>query len=357
MPFIDLLPQVDSTAKLKVVLAQLKATEGRATELVTFLLPAGADIVAARRFIGNELVEAGNIKSRATRDGVEASLKHTLNMLYTLRDTEALTKGLAIFASPEGATALIPPAPIAARTYRCGKSFETAPLSTMLRSSDVYALIVLDRGEFTLGMLEGTSVRLLWDEQSHIIGKHRAGGQSAHRYERQIELATVDFFKQCAALVWESLGPAEKLAQYKGLILGGPGYAKREFLDGNYLDYRLRPLVLPQLYDVGYTSDAGLSELVARAALQMKDLALAKEKRVVERFFKAVADGIGIYGTDEVWDALSKGQVETLLLDAGSDPDLSDVSVGSVVFVSDESEEGKCFKAMGGLGAILRFKA
>ena len=51
--------------------------------------------------------------------------------------------------------------------------------------------------------------------------------------------------------------------------------------------------------DVGYTDESGLRELVEKAAESMKDMEIAREKDLVNRFMREVRkgdEGLAVYG-------------------------------------------------------------
>ncbi|MDP7208113.1 MAG: Vms1/Ankzf1 family peptidyl-tRNA hydrolase, partial [Candidatus Bathyarchaeota archaeon] len=72
---------------------------------------------------------------------------------------------------------------------------------------------------------------------SGVAGKTRAGGQSARRYERLRDMHLNEFFTRVGKHITEIFLNAQNL---KGIIVGGPGPTKEDFLKGNYLHYELK---------------------------------------------------------------------------------------------------------------------
>ncbi|WP_256443539.1 eukaryotic release factor 1 family protein [Candidatus Nanopusillus massiliensis] len=83
--------------------------------------------------------------------------------------------------------AIEPPDKLNIRLYRCGSRFVLDPLKELISPKQIYGLIVLDRGEASIGVLKGNQLIVLENKQSWVPGKMRAGGQSFVRFQRLIE--------------------------------------------------------------------------------------------------------------------------------------------------------------------------
>jgi peptide chain release factor subunit 1 len=183
----------------------------------------------------------------------------------------------------------------------------------MLIEKSLYGLIVIDRSEATIGYLKGKRVIPLKNIQSLVPSKHGRGGQSARRFERLIEDAAHQYFKKVAALANENFVGNKDL---KGILIGGPGATKDYFIQKEYLHHDLRKIVI-DTFDVGYTNESGLKELVNKASETLTDLGLMEEKLLIQRFVREVVKpdgGLAAYGEDEVHKALQLGAVDTLLI-------------------------------------------
>ena len=73
--------------------------------------------------------------------------------------------------------------------------------------------------------------------------------------------------------------------RFKGVLIGGPTPTKEEFEAGAYLHHELQKRIIG-LFDVAYTNETGLAELVENAADALKDLDIIKEKNVMNRFLR-----------------------------------------------------------------------
>lgn len=170
--------------KLEELVALLGNIRGRHTELVTVMIPAGFSKDAVVRQLEAEAGTAENIKSKATRTAVVTSLERVVRELRKISQTPA--NGLAIFcgnvSEKEGTQDIQvwmvePPKPLNVRLYRCDQIFIIEPLKEMLAVDEVYGLLVMDRREATIGLLEGKKIELIRTLTSGVPGKIRAGGQ------------------------------------------------------------------------------------------------------------------------------------------------------------------------------------
>ncbi len=304
---------------------EIKDIRGRATELVTLYVPPGRAISDVMGYLRNEYAQAGNIKSRTTRKSVLSALETIMNRLKQYR--QAPEHGLAFFvgAKPVGADkseqvvyVIEPPEPLGTYMYRCDSQFVLEPLLAMVHEPELWGLIVIDRAEVTLGFLRGTRVEAVRNRQSQVPSKHGRGGQSAHRFERLIEHAAHDFFVRSAELAAEIFLPVKDTL--KGILVGGPGATKEYFVKEHYLHYELQEKVVEPLFDVGYTDEYGLKELVEKAGSTLHGLEITEEKRLVQRLLveiRKAGGGLAAYGEREVLRALEMGAVEVLLLSSG----------------------------------------
>lgn len=294
--------------------------------------------------------------------------------------------------------------------HNCDDHFHVEWLKDMLRDEKVFGLLVIDSSDVGLGILSGGSLEIADIMTSGISGKTRKGGQSARRYERGREMELTYFFNRVAEHATRTFIDSNKVT---GLIVGGPGPTKDEFLKGGYLHYELQKKVIAVL-DLGYSGREGVRELVEKAGDILKDVRLVEEKRLVQRFLGEVnrQGGLAIYGLPRVVEALQKASAEIVLVsddldmaridatckkcgtpksqtvsafkkiqerqDMAATPclkcgatdydfverDLVDVleelafqGGSKVEIISSGTEEGGMFKTFGGIAAILRYRS
>ena len=170
--------------KLEDLIELLGSIKGRHTELVTVLIPAGANINLIQRQLEGEKSTASNIKSASTRKNVISALDMIIREMKGIRQTPP--NGLALFcgniSEKEGFPDIQlwnyePPKPLNVKIYRCDQQFIIEPLKEMVAIDEVYGLIVIDRQQATIGLLEGSQIKVLQKLTSGVPGKVRAGGQ------------------------------------------------------------------------------------------------------------------------------------------------------------------------------------
>ena len=403
--------------KVRKLISELSTKEGRGTELVSLYVPPKKPIHEVISNLREEWGTAGNIKSDTTRNHVQDALTKTMQRLKLYR--AAPETGLVIFSGALPTNGLgsevinlfeiVPPKPVTAYLYQCDDHFHLEWLKDMLREEKVYGLLVIDASEAGLGILSGDRLEIPDLITSGISGKTRKGGQSARRYERGREMELTYYYHRVAEHATRVFIDGGKVT---GLIVGGPGPTKEEFLKGGYLHYELQQKVL-DVIDLGYSGREGVRELVEKASDTLKDVRLVEEKKLVQRFLAEVnkPGGLAVYGLPRVIGALQKASAEVVLVsddldtvkleakcrkcglvkteiaqtskkvqkkqEMGSIPcsscgsmdyeisehDLVDVleelafQVGSKVeVISSGTEEGSMFRTFGGVAALLRYR-
>ena len=170
--------------EIEEILELLDKYKGRHTELISVYIPADYDVNSVQRQLEAEKSTAKNIKSTSTRKNVSEALEKIVRHLKDFKRTPA--NGLAIFCGNishvEGQSdlqlwSIEPIMPLKMRLYRCDKEFVLQPLKDMLEVTEVFGLLVMDRKEATIGLLEGKRIEVLQKMTSGIPSKVRAGGQ------------------------------------------------------------------------------------------------------------------------------------------------------------------------------------
>jgi len=406
--------------EFKKTLEKLEAQEGDGTELITLYIPPDKQIYDVTGQLKDEFGQCANIKSKQTRTNVQSAISSILSRLkYYKRPPE---KGMAIFCGTVKlygdrtdlqCTVIEPPEPLNLYMYRCSSKFELEPLRQMLEEKFVYGLLVLDRREAYWGFLRGNRIEPIGGSTSTVPGKMRKGGQSAARFGRLREIAINEFYTKVGERS-SAIFLAEKnfFERFKGLLIGGPSPTKEEFEAGNFLHHEVQKKIIG-LFDVAYTNEDGLPELVDAAKDALSGMEVVKEKSLMERFLKELVkdNGLAAYGEESIRKNLEIGAVDTLLLSANlrksrlkikcqscdyteertvsmpvgktvRDIELStcpkctaplvldeeidiidelaklaDGSSAKVELISDDFEEGSIlFSAFGGIAAILRYR-
>lgn len=399
---------------LKKELEELEDKRGRGTELVSLYLPPEKNLDDVMSQMREEYSQASNIKSKRTRKNVTSALETIMQRLKIISNVGENGLVLLVGTVPRGTQDKIevhmitPPQPITTYRYHCDSTFYLQPIRDMLEFSGTYGLLVLDRREATIGILKGKIIESLVRLTSAVPGKTHKGGQSQARYARLREIAAHEFFVRIARHAEEIfLG----MPDLKGLLVGGSGPTKDYFVKEEYLHHELQKKIL-EVFDVSYTNEFGLTELVDTASALFKDMEVNKEKELMQRFLGEVIKDHGLagYGDKEVRELIDAGAVDTLLVSEANEsyrvkiscqncdysesktvkdlasfeeslakracPKCSDQGLwiserkssieelaervagkgGKIEVISTDTEEGQQLVAFGGIGAILRFR-
>ena len=298
----------------------LAAKEGRGTELISLYVPPERKIHEVMANLREEYGTASNIKSRTTRKNVQEAIERVSQRLKLFK--EPPQNGLVIFCGAiprDGAGTekmethvLEPPEPINVYFYRCDARFHLEPLFSMVRERDAYGVVVIDSSDAVVATVRGQRMEVLQQFTSGIPGKHRAGGQSARRFERIREQAMNDYFRRVGAHAYELLGDVSGL---KGLIIGGPGPTKFDFVEGDYLNYMLKEKILATI-DTSYVGEKGVDEVVSKSLEILRGVRYSEEKQLVQKFLYEIGHetGLGVYGETQVRKYLNGGVVDLLLV-------------------------------------------
>jgi len=232
----------------KKALKELKDKKGKGTELISLYIPAGKRLSDVGQYLREELSQSSNIKSKTTKKNVQSAIEVILQRLKLLK--EPLEKGVIIFAGmiPRGGPGtekmetyvLEPPEPVKTFIYRCDSQFYTEPLEDFIQEKDIYGVILIDRNEATIALVKGKNIQIAKRLTSGVPGKFRAGGQSARRLERLIDDAANQFMVRVGEYANEEFLPLLEQKKLSGILVGGPGNTKNEFVNKDYLHHELK---------------------------------------------------------------------------------------------------------------------
>ena len=354
--------------KLKRIINQLDSIRGRHTELVSVYVPAGYEIHKITNHLMQEQGTANNIKDKKTRENVISALEKIIRHLRLFKQTPE--NGLAVFAGntsdKDNVTnievfSVQPPHPLNVRIYRCDQTFLTDILKDMMEHVDIYGLIVIDRREATVGLLKGTNITRLAEFTSNVPGKTTKGGQSQQRYARIREEAAKEFFKRVGTAINKEFF---ELKELKGILVGGPGGTKEDFLKGDFIYTDVKNKVLG-VKDLSYTGEFGLDELVNKSHDLLANVAVIEEKKLMEDLFKILNSerDKAVIGFEKTKQALEMSAAKTILVSEEYDDEklqelenLVESTGSELKIISVDTREGVQLKEMGGVAAILRFR-
>ncbi len=386
---------------------RLSSVRGSGTELISLYIPPGTQISDVTGKLRDEHGQASNIKSKTTKTNVQSAIDKIMQYLKLFKQPPK--NGLAIFCgniSNEQAKPNIdlfsiePEQPLKTNIYRCDSQFLLEPLEAMMENKDSYAMIIMDGREATVGILRGNHFTVENRVRSFAHAKIKKGGQSMNRYQRLIEESIDYYYKKIGDTV--NTIYAKNNFKVKGLIVGGPGPSKENFVKANVLNFQIKVI---GVFDTGYTDDTqGVAELLEKSREILEEQAAIQERKMMEKFKTEVArNGLAVSGYKDVKKALSSNNASRVLVSEGLELtkvvykctkcgeeinaieegnnrqtkhndggnldiikqtdaveellDMADQLGIETVFVSDESQYGKeLLLGFGGIAAMLKYK-
>ena len=299
--------------KIRKTLEELTQHSGRGTELITVYIPKGQQLHEVMTQLREEQGTADNIKSDLTRTHVVDSLSKVVQRLKLYKKTPE--KGLVIFSGalpregggPPGSEVvkiyeIEPPKDLTTSLYRCDDHFHTDILKDMLQDDNIIGLLAIDAKDAGWGLLHGDKLEVLKQTGSGVAGKHRQGGQSAKRFQKLREMELQYYFNRVAEITREYF---IDIYQVKGLIVSGPGPTKEEFVNKEYLEYRLQNNIIATI-DASYSGAEGIREAFSKCSDILSNFRMVEEKKIIEKLFQEINtnSGLGSYGLKEVIEML-----------------------------------------------------
>ena len=311
--------------RLKIALEELREMKGFGTELVTIIIPPDRQISDARTMLQNEHGQAANIKSKSTKKNVQGAIESAISTLNRFKTPGE--NGIAVFVGAiivgNNKTRMVnividdPPQELLSFRYRCDSKFELTQLEDMLVDKKSYGLFVIDRAEAAYGIASGKRIHVQEHLVSNIMGKHRQGGQSAQRFERLIEEAAHNFFKRATEHACDYWLPL--LDNIQAVIIGGPGATKDFVVKNEYFHHEITKKIAKTTFDVGYSNESGVRELVDNAGTLMGEIELDAERQLMNKFLEELikTQPKATYGEMMIKKSLDMGAVDTLLVSEG----------------------------------------
>ena len=309
--------------KIRKTLKELTSISGHGTELISVYIPKGKQLHEVITILKEEQGTADNIKSDLTRTHVVDSLSKVVQRLKLYKKTPE--RGLVVFCGalpregggPPGseiikAFEIDPPKDLKTFLYRCDDHFHVDILSEMLKDDNLIGFLALDAKDAGWGLLHADKIEVLKETGSGVAGKHRQGGQSAKRFQKLREMELSYFYNRVAQTTREYF---IDIYPVKGLIISGPGPTKEDFINGNYLEYRLQNNIINTI-DASYSGAEGIREAFAKSGDILGSFRLVEEKKFIEDLFREINTntGKGSYGLQEVIEFLKNNVVKMLLI-------------------------------------------
>ncbi len=154
--------------------------------------------------------------------------------------------GLVLISGPALSLAVSPPFPVPAPgAIWPGPDFR--PLHQLLTEPRTVAVVLLRLGAYAVGVIEDQELVASKTGTRYVHGRHRAGGQSQRRFERNREKWIRELFDQVCRTAHERFGPYQRRIDH--LALGGDAQVLSRFMGRcealSYLDDRWLPQRVP----------------------------------------------------------------------------------------------------------------
>ncbi|HIQ32394.1 MAG TPA: mRNA surveillance protein pelota [Methanothermococcus okinawensis] len=210
-------------------------------------------------------------------------------------------------------------------------------------------VVIMDDSECNIYLIREYGIKELAHIKSNISKKldSKRLEQERHNYYREI---------------------VEVLKPYEGKILvAGPGFGKSNFQ--KYLAEKHKDIYKRAVFEsINHTGRLGLNEVLKSGMVDRiyGQARLSEETQLVEKLLGEISKGdLAVYGLEEVKKAINYSAVDTLLITdefLRKNREIVEKLINSVesiggksVIISTEHDAGKQLKALGGIGAILRF--
>jgi peptide chain release factor 1 len=344
--------------------------------LVTLAVPPETPIDAALERIEEEHARTEYIDADETSERVTEALERTRRILNEYEETPA--NGLVVYAGVVDAETVDYtfddlPSPVPELQYERANEFDTDPLDVTAEGS-TYGLIVVEHGKAALGRFVDGDVEPIEVLESDTAEDNPTSSELGDReqvdrefFERVAERAGVEFLgenpdedrRERATPGEEDVDPVG------GVFVGGSSVTASEFLDGEYLDHRLRERVVGDAVPIGDASEEGLEGLAEKAGERIERIERERVEELLDEFLSAIDSGEGeeaVAGREATEEALEYEGVETTLaaeeLSAGELRDLEEPTVsqgGEFVLVPTDVDGADQFREEGEVGALIRF--
>jgi len=305
-------------SKLHSTLTILEAVEGTDRGLISLFIPHTTPVVSVIQYLNDEYSRAESIPEQHVLSSILSELK---------KYDELPGNGLALFCGAgSGETAsdpmciqIEPPEPLMVYLYRCSSMYELEPLRQMLGEKNLYGLLVIDLSGAWWGFLNGNRIESAGHSTSNIPQKQHKGGQSSARFQRLRENAVREYYSRVGHHVSETfLHEKDFYLRFGGVLVGGPGMTKEDFLMGHYLHHEIQKQVIGT-FDVTKSGEGGLEELAGYIKNVIRTKDMLDEKKLLDWYRKEAgkSGGLAVSGEEQVRNNLAAGAVRTLLLSEG----------------------------------------
>ena len=256
-----------------------------------------------------------HIRKALTKGDILDNFNETLEAVDEWLRADALDgeKGRVIFASGKAGFLEVHRIPLSVEPMVVlDTSPYIKPLALLRDDYYDYGIVLLDSHQLRLVKVTAGAISGEKTNSAEIMNKHKKGGQSQMRFQRLRKGAMQHFLTHAVADAKETFYD-DKSRYWRGIIIAGPGKAKKDFL--KLLPQDMAADVICMLDMDFETADRELVISTQKAALEDE----RKRGHIhVQRFKSAVLKGEGAaFGVQEVAKAVSGGRASVLILQRG----------------------------------------
>jgi len=206
--------------------------------------------------------------------------------------------------------------------------------------------VSLDQDEATIAVLRQFGLKEIASIRSMRSGKQYEEKSKEDTYHKEI-------ISKMESLIAENMP----------VVLLGPGFEKEALADS----LKQAGIKGVHVHHTGQSGMAGVNELIktGMGAAILRESSVGMEMEAMEKLKAEIGkDGLAAYGPNEINGAANAGAIDTLLiLDSKlREEDMDDLirtvesQQGKVLIISGQHDSGKELSALGGMGALLRYK-
>jgi peptide chain release factor subunit 1 len=180
------------------------------------------------------------------------------------------------------------------------------PLARLRDDYEDYAILLMDSQQAKLFVVESRVMKVQGTDSIDLMNKHKKGGMSQMRFNRLRRGAIHSFVSELV----EDLEGLQEMDDIRGIVLAGPGEAKKQLLET--LPPHIKEMVLG-VEDI--SMDVPEGELLDMGERVTREDELRVEKDCVEELRCRIMKGLpSAYGAQKVKAALNEARVNILLL-------------------------------------------
>lgn len=183
-----------------------------------------------------------------------------------------------------------------------------------MEDDDKFGFIIIDGAGVMFATLQGNNKEIIQRMPVQLPKKHGRGGQSAVRFARLREEKRHLYIVKCCELAIQNFITNDR-PNIRGIVIAGSADLKFVMQQSDHFDQRLKPLIITTV-DVSYGFDQGFAQAITLAQDCLTNVKFVKEKKVIGRFFEAIALDTGMitFGVEDTMKALELGALETMML-------------------------------------------